>query len=456
MKRMREFLRGRKREIFKANIVSVNALGKAKVSIAGKEFLVNNLNVKRYSADAGLVVGDGVIVFSGKRLAIEKTVYDLPAGVYPPAPSWWLYPTYEPTSPDYPYLKWMLSNPEKPQAVDNGVPVSTPADLAGMVAGNTYYLVNDIDMSGVDWTPLWVEGDITIEGNGYTISNLTVNRVNPDYRDGAGLLGVVDGVLTVHNLRLKNVSVSVNDWVTAGGLVGMVNNAFDIENVFVSGSVSSAGDAGGVIGGAYSTSNNVTVNIARCVYVDVDISVGNNGGVFAGGLFLVGGAIIERCWANGDVVAPNGINCGGFAGFVASDDGVAEFTKCCYFGSVDGRWNVAGFIATVGSGTGSVDIDNCFARGSVRISGTQFYYAGFLSTYAGANSVDIANCYSAVEMFSASTVDKKAFMVTTNPQLVSGCYYDDELTPYSDDYASPGTRKGFLPAGWDTNVWEVK
>ena len=112
---------------------------------------------------------------------------------------------------------------QAPQFAENELPVYTPTDLQllskavsnGRIKGKTVLLMNDIDMAGVDYTPIGTgkkfEG--VFDGQGYTVSNLTVEG-----GEAVGFLGNVHG--TVKNLTLQNASVK--GWHYVGGIVGYI------------------------------------------------------------------------------------------------------------------------------------------------------------------------------------------------------------------------------------------
>lgn len=124
-------------------------------------------------------------------------------------------------------------------------------DEGGYFAGQTVKLAQNIDLSGERWTPIgstWANGFVgTFDGNGNTISNLTVDHV-----ENSGLFGNVTGDGTVKNVQLSDVTVTGNS--KAGALVA---NAYGtITNCHVDGgSVTStvvdgdnANNVGGLIG----------------------------------------------------------------------------------------------------------------------------------------------------------------------------------------------------------------
>ena len=89
-------------------------------------------------------------------------------------------------------------------------------------------LMNDIDMSGVSWTPISSFAG-TFDGNGYTISNL--NITSSEYK--VGLIGTLSG--SVENLRFENCTINAltttdntgSHDVGAGVVAGYVSGTID-------------------------------------------------------------------------------------------------------------------------------------------------------------------------------------------------------------------------------------
>ncbi len=83
--------------------------------------------------------------------------------------------------------------------------------------GETVVLTNDIDLNGINWTPIgnWDNTfDGTFDGQGYTISNLYIN--NP-IGEGVGLFGVTYKA-TIKGVNIENVDITAYSMVSA--LVG--------------------------------------------------------------------------------------------------------------------------------------------------------------------------------------------------------------------------------------------
>ena len=105
-----------------------------------------------------------------------------------------------------------------------------------------YELTDNLDLSAADdWLPINAFTGI-FEGNGHTISNLTINRPNTD---GVGLFGDVERGSEINNIGLLNVDIKGSTFV--GGLVGQ-NNSGSIKNSYAIGSIDGRNDVGGLVG----------------------------------------------------------------------------------------------------------------------------------------------------------------------------------------------------------------
>ena len=102
--------------------------------------------------------------------------------------------------------------------------ISTPQDLQAMIPNANYYLANDIDMTGISFTPLFNVDDPyqgIFLGNGYKISNLAIEAKNKDTSVSAlftaiGRNGVVAD-LTIDSATITAVNVNnLNLAVIAG------------------------------------------------------------------------------------------------------------------------------------------------------------------------------------------------------------------------------------------------
>ena len=187
-------------------------------------------------------------------------------------------------------------------------------------------LTSDIDLSGIDWTPIGIDYNHrytgTFDGGGHTITGLTVTG---SYKY-AGLFGDIDENGTVKNVVLEDVQItSDNSSGYAGGVAG--DSWGTIENCSVSGSVSGTTFAGGVVGSQWGGS------ITGC-----NSSATVKGVIFAGGIAgeTNSGASLTGCYATGDVTVENDGTNNSHAGGMVGYNGGGTLTACYATGSVTG------------------------------------------------------------------------------------------------------------------------
>ena len=119
-----------------------------------------------------------------------------------------------------------------------------------------FALTADIDMTGNPWVPVDFSG--TLQGNGYRVSNLRVERT----ADGetAGFFGTLSGVVT--DLHLRNVSVCAAGSRFAGVLAGVISGT--AEGCTVTGQLRHGAVTGAVAGkitGIFQGGTTVTAQI---------------------------------------------------------------------------------------------------------------------------------------------------------------------------------------------------
>ena len=200
--------------------------------------------------------------------------------------------------------------------------------------GSSYILINDINCTN---TFTWNGGDGfnpvgdsaspfsgTFDGNGYTISNLFINRTN---ENEVGLFGYLSATTKITNVKLENVSIKGNRSVGAllGGDVG-----------------------GGIISFSYSTG---TVTGYRAVG-------GLVGGEDSGG---DAASLITNSYSNVTVTGTGNNYHGGLVGLMISGDIINSYAT----GNVSGNLGVGGL-----AGSWGYDIINSYSTGNVSGAGT--------------------------------------------------------------------------------------
>ena len=220
-------------------------------------------------------------------------------------------------------------------------------------------LTDNIDLTDIDWTPIGKDDNKaytgTFDGNGKTITGLTVNQEGTNY---VGLIGYLGSGGKVQNVVLEGVQItSDNSSGYAGGVAG--DSWGTIENCSVSGSVSGTTFAGGVVGSQWGGS------ITGC-----NSSATVKGVIFAGGIAgeTNSGASLTGCYATGDVTVENDGTNNSHAGGVVGYKGGGTLTACYATGNVIGTGTGTGPIY-VGGVTGSNNLGTltaCYhAKGNV-------------------------------------------------------------------------------------------
>lgn len=245
-------------------------------------------------------------------------------------------------------------------------------------------LENDIDMSGIEWTPVGsgmqaggYSGDFN--GGGKSICGLEVNT------DGdAGFFGGLASGAKVHDLRFCGSKVTGGSKSYAGIVAGASLGV--IENCVVSDSQVSGNYAGAIAG-----NNSVQVN--RCDAVGVSVT----GTFSAGGIAGLSYGKIEYCTLSGEssIVASGGSSrAGGIVGSTSEEGGVktsGRVLKCAVEGAfVSGVW--AGGVA---GENGFGIVAQCVAD-RVMVTGAGAVASARLGGVVGYNTRgDVVACYSA-------------------------------------------------------------
>ena len=217
-------------------------------------------------------------------------------------------------------------------------------------------LTSDIDLSGIDWTPIGIDYNHqytgTFDGGDHTITGLTVTG-SDQY---AGLFGYIGSGGTVKNVTLKDVKIESNH--SSGYVGGVAGDSWGtIENCSVSGSVSGTTFAGGVVGSQWGGS------ITGC-----NSSATVKGVIFAGGIAgeTNSGASLTGCYATGDVTVENDGTNNSHAGGVVGYNGGGTLTACYATGSVTGSGSGTIYVGGVTGSNNLGTLTACYhAKGTV-------------------------------------------------------------------------------------------
>lgn len=204
-------------------------------------------------------------------------------------------------------------------------------------------LEKDIDLTGVEWTPVGSDKNTgtgyagEFNGNGKFIYNLVVKSD----ASNVGFFGGLAAGGTVHDVKFANAQVTAT---SGGAYAGVIagSSMGKIESCNVRSSTVSGIYAGAIVG-----NNSVQVN--GCNALDVTIHADKQGGQ-AGGIAGVSHGKIEYCTVSGQsFITANASNsrAGGIAGYTSEEGSVStsgRLLKCAVDGAtISGTW--AGGIA---------------------------------------------------------------------------------------------------------------
>ena len=210
-----------------------------------------------------------------------------------------------------------------------------------------YILIADIDLSAYEnWTPIGAFQSLsdapedaevphpdyaftgTFNGDGHTISNLTVSSNAPM---GAGLFGCAagteNGAAYIRNFTLKNVNVS--GFYLVGGAVGLQFMNCPVSDIHLVGENTLTGMQG--IGGIVGTGFDLISNCSATADIVVQGDDGACAGLIAGGTTM---SSVKNCEVTGGKITADGNATWGFGALCGAPWGAAEITDCKVSGTV--------------------------------------------------------------------------------------------------------------------------
>ena len=326
------------------------------------------------------------------------------------------------------------------------IPISTVEELQKI--GNdpaypldgSYYLTNDIDAShtrnwndGKGFDPiLKMEGENYIgfsglfEGNGYTISNLYINRPEEEL---VGLFGYLSGA-DINNLKIIDITIVGGKYT--GGLSGysdyndLLDKASNINNVhIISKEIYGNGTTGGLIGYSISFIMNCSVRgliksperagglvgsskyakIERCTAI-VDVSAN-----WAGGIVGSSWTNIEECFSGGKI---SGKYCGGMTNYNFGSKIINCFSNCKIHSPFDDAIS-AGLV-----GTNTLYVTNSYATGRVTGMGLLMGLIAFEDSFTPPYPPDVTDSfydYQTTEQYCDILLDRYGIPKSTDEMM---------------------------------------
>lgn len=230
-----------------------------------------------------------------------------------------------------------------------------------------FLLQNDLDLSGYQEGEGWIpipDFSGRMNGNGFTVKNLKINRPNKDYQ---GLIGSIRTDTYTESCVIENLNVSgeITGSKSVGGLVG-TNDGGDIRKCSFSGTVQGKENVGGLVGSMYSGTSLPEENRSSIVESYNHASVSTQG--TGGGLVGLGSYIrISRCYNSGPVTAQYGY----IGGIIGSATG----------------WNRG---EGPGAEYGGTTVSDCYNTGSIRNG----YKIGGIAGLCNVKKTSVTNSYS--------------------------------------------------------------
>jgi hypothetical protein len=260
------------------------------------------------------------------------------------------------------------------------------SDRAGLEAivnnlNGNFYLTADIDLGGLDWTPIGFYNDSgsgaftgIFDGQGHVIHNLTISTPHRQYEYNGGLFGHAWFAI-IRNVGLENTDINLENTDSSvfvdsiGGIVGSIHRG-EINNVYNTGSVSFNGITknsstlvGGIVGDI--GTNTTIISVYNAANVTGGSHVQSTHKLFTGG--IIGGT--SRDYDISDTSISNSFNIGN----ISVNSGIPRPTYESYAFA-------GGIIATI---SGDMNISNTFNSGNVTAFGSMTFAGGFVGESNG-------------------------------------------------------------------------
>ena len=335
--------------------------------------------------------------------------------------------------------------------------------------------MNDIDLSSYsNWDPI---GDNTagftgvLDGNGYTISNLTINRPDEDY---VGLFAIIGDPNTMTGGEVRNLGIDAVD-ILGNNASGLAVGSFGtITNCYVTGDVTGNESAGGlvvqnmgIITNSYATGNVTGCGMGAGGLVGNNAQGGSISNSYASGIVIGYGAYIGGLV--GMNYSANISNSFAFSEVTGNGDGSGVLVGYHVLGSISNCYAV-GKVTGNGDGTGGLlgynvagTISNSYALSEVIGNGD---YVGGLVGHNGNGT--ISNTYVSGFVQGSTNIGGMVGVNLDNAKIENSVW-DTEVTRQnsicgSDDGTGNFTNnKGLTTAemqnptnwsGWDSNIWD--
>jgi hypothetical protein len=312
-----------------------------------------------------------------------------------------------------------------------------------------YILDNDIDLTGVIWTPIGSVSPFffsgSLDGQGFTIRNLTIN--NP-----SGLGGLFDTLgddspevfATISNLKLENFNFTVNTF--SGALAGRTIRA-TLNNIYVNDfeiipSDDSPSYLGGLVGYmAGGSTNHTTLN----GYYAENITLG--GDEFIGGIAGYSQYLdYQKCSVNNLLITISGDDRYAIAGLIG-DCNFSTGIDCYVNGDInDGGVSIGGLIGNLSSS----ELKNSYSNIAMTSSATEKDLIGGICGFIDTDSL-LRNCYSVgIISMTGNFIGGAIGQINGTPTINNIAWFTDSFTYAIGKYPT-GTNAMLQALGYGTD-----
>lgn len=344
-------------------------------------------------------------------------------------------------------------------------PIYDAEDLANIANDMTgkYILMNDIDLSGINWKPLEAKstkGLTTsftgiLEGNGYTIRNLScTNEVK------AGLF-VENYNGTIQNLALTGTVTVTTTNHLSGSAAGLCTSNFvggTIKNCTVAATITNDGCKYTTEVAGIATSNFGTISHCRFTGTIRAFSsagaLGDWGEIIAGGIaaFDSSQSVLTACEMTGNVILHGNVNKVYAGGLVARESGSLDQCRVTGTISLTGNARKEPTIKIGGLAEASTyhcQYTDCSFNGTISIAlslsdigSYPIYRVGGLFAESISDAT-IKNCYASGTILDSSTDETGALTVLGTPAWCVSYLFSGDNKDFSGIYYPSGTFEAF-------------
>ena len=212
----------------------------------------------------------------------------------------------------------------------SGNPISTIEELKAMDNQyGDYQLTCDIDLEGIEWTPINFSGNFS--GGGYTIYNLTINSDE----DNIGFFGRLDG--NVRDINFDNVTINASGRpISVGTVAGTVKGSVTNISVEVGSINASKGtNVGGIVGLATTLPKYAAF---KNLHSTLNVKGSNRTGGLIGAIESSSAdnpstVVVKDCSCGGEINGKESV--GGLFGYIQLDDTGIDWGHNDYIAQMD-------------------------------------------------------------------------------------------------------------------------